>query len=82
VFSSQGLQDWELLVVSGMCALCILAISSAIGWTVAAVVLHEPVAKEASVKVVDGILVAASPAIDVPIAEPAIAGQRSRVAMG
>ncbi len=41
MFSSYGLQDWELVVVCGIAAVAILCVSTAVGALVAHVVLRE-----------------------------------------
>jgi hypothetical protein len=41
MFSSIGLHDWELIVVSGMCAVVMLTLSALIGATVAHIALRE-----------------------------------------
>jgi hypothetical protein len=42
MFSSQGLENWELLAMSGILAVSMLVVSSLIGWTVAYWALREP----------------------------------------
>jgi len=42
MYSFQGLENWELVFVSGMAALIMLTISSLIGFGVAHLVLREP----------------------------------------
>ena len=42
MYSSQGLSNWELVVVSGLLALSILVISAMLGSAVAFIALREP----------------------------------------
>lgn len=42
MYSSEGLADWELVVVSGLFAVSIMAISALIGSLVAFIALREP----------------------------------------
>jgi len=72
MFSSQGLADWELVVVSGTLALGMLIISALIGSIVAYVALREPelVAKTITAREEKGRNQARSPR-ETSIAQPA-----------
>jgi hypothetical protein len=82
MFSSQGLEDWELVVVSGMLAIAAMAISTVIGLMVAYLALRESAPatiKEAATE--------KAPSNSIPrqamdSSEPVGAGGNRRVAVG
>jgi hypothetical protein len=67
MFSSQGLETWELIFVSGMLAASMLVISAVIGWAVAHVVLRESVPVATPIAQADPVRAESAP-------EPAYAG--------
>jgi hypothetical protein len=81
MFSSQGLENWEFLFVSGMLAVGMLVISSLIGWTVAYLVLREPGITASTVAQTDSVSAAAIPQCAEGVAIPAYAGKRRRLAV-
>jgi len=79
MYSSLGLENWELLFVSGMLSVCILGVSAVIGAIVAHVVLREPVvATENGFGTERGF----SPQPAMEVSGPIGAGAGRRVAVG
>jgi hypothetical protein len=81
MFSSQGLESWELLFVSGMLAMGMLAISTLIGWTVAYVVLREPGTAVSVATRADAVPVATIPQCSECMAEPGYGGKSRGLAV-
>jgi hypothetical protein len=81
MFSSQGLESWELLFVSGMLAVIMLAISALIGWTIAHIVLREPGTTASPLTRPERVPVAAVSECTEGAAEPAYAGKSRELAM-
>jgi ABC-type spermidine/putrescine transport system permease subunit II len=77
MYSSQGLENWELLVMSGILALGMLAISTLIGWTVAYLILREPSTLVSTVTCAEAIPVTTIPQCSECVVEPAYA-EKSR----
>jgi hypothetical protein len=81
MFSSQGLENWELLVMSGILAVGMLVISSLLGWTVAYWALREPGTSVSTVTRAEAVPVATIPQSSECVAEPAYAGKSRGLAV-